>query len=183
MDKEYIYKKSETYGEYNIYLSLINYFTYNNKIIDCECVEEIVKESIDIKTNIGFSLYENINHRFDVEGVNLHESTTVEEYLNSEILKTLTQKKNTESEIFKLNNGIYYRIDMFEDTPDTTDTWVIINTDNEEVWNAEVVNPTSPYVDIEDWCNNETGEKYIRLKDINPYSLTYGKIIEQLKCY
>ena len=179
MDKEYIYKKSETYGEYNIYLSLINYFTYNNKIIDCECVEEIVKESIDIKTNIGFSLYRNINHRFDVEGVNLPESTTVEEYLNSENLKTLTQKKNTESEIFKLNNGIYYRIDMFEDIPDTTDTWAIINVENVEIWDGR---GNVPDEFIKDWCNNNTSEKYIRLKDINPYSLTYGEIIEQLKC-
>ena len=179
MDKEYIYKKSETYGEYNIYLSLINYFTYNNKIIDCECVEEIVKESIDIKTNIGFSLYRNINHRFDVEGVNLPESTTVEEYLNSENLKTLTQKKNTESEIFKLNNGIYYRIDMFEDIPNTTDTWAIINVKNDEIWDGS---GDAPDEFIKDWCNNNTSEKYIRLKDINPYSLTYGEIIEQLKC-
>ena len=73
-----------------------------------------------------------------------------------------------------------YRIDVFEDTPNTTDTWAIINVKNDEIWDGS---GDAPDEFIKDWCNNNTSEKYIRLKDINPYSLTYGEIIEQLKCY
>ena len=175
---KYIYKKSETYGEYNIYLPLSSYFTYNNEIIDCECVEEITEESVEIKTNRSFSLYENINPNFSISG-DVTSYDTILEHINSRM-----QNTDFKSEIFKLKGDddddvTYYRIDMFEDTPDTTDTWAIINVKNDKIWDGR---GNVPDEFIKDWCNNNTSEKYIRLKDINPYSLTYGKIIEQLKC-
>lgn len=175
----YTYKESETYGEYNIYLTLSEYFTYNNQIIDCECVEEIVEERIDIKTSRSFSLYENVNERFEGKDVTSYEYGTIDEHLNSEYLKSIIQNTDFKSEIFKLDSGVCYRIDVFEDTPNTTDTWAIININDDEAWGGD----GTPDVFIEDWCGKRTSEKYIRLKDINPYSLTYGEIIEQLKCY
>lgn len=180
MEAKYTYEKSEVYGKYDVYLTLSGYFTYNNQIIDCECVEEMTEDSINIKTNKSFSLYENVNDKFIIndEYVTLDEGVTLEEFLSSKNLKTIIQKKNWESEIFKLDGGIYYKLDVFETAPNTTDVWVIINNDNEEVWDGV---DYTPDVIIRDWCGNETSEKYIRLKDVNPYSPTYGKIIEQLR--
>ena len=180
MNRVYTYKESETYGEYNIYLTLSDYFTYNNQIIDCECVEEIIEDSVAIKTNRSFSLYKNVNGRFEGKDVTPYTGVTIDEHLNSEYLKSIIQNTDFKSEIFKLDSGVCYRIDVFEDTPNTTDTWAIINVENVGIWDGR---GNVPDEFIKDWCNNNTSEKYIRLKDINPYSLTYGEIIEQLKCY
>lgn len=176
MNIEYIYEKSEVYGEQDVYLPLINYTTYNNQIIDCECVEKITKESISIKTNKRISLYENINNNAIINGeyTTLGEDITIEKHLDS-----IIEDNTFKSGIFKLDSGKYYRVVVFEDTPNTTDTWAIINIKNDEIWDGK---GNAPDEFIKDWCNNNTSEKYIRLKDINPYSLTYGKIIEQLKC-
>ena len=175
MEVKYTYEKSEVYGKYDVYLTLSGYFTYNNQIIDCECVEEMTEDSINIKTNKSFSLYENVNDKIIIndEYVTLDEGVTLEEHI-----KSIIQEDSIKSEIFKLYNGKYYRINVFETAPNTTDVWVIINNDNEEVWDGV---DYMPDVIIRDWCGNETSEKYVRLKDVNPYSPTYGKIIEQLR--
>ena len=180
MKEKYVYEKSEVYGEYDIYLILTNYFNYSNQIIDCECVEDVFEDRAIIKTNRRFSLYKNVNDKFIINNEDeQYKGTTIKEFLSSKNLKTIIQKKNGESEIFKLDSDIYYKLDVFETAPNTTDVWVIINNDNEEVWDGVGYTPD---VIIRDWCGNETSEKYVRLKDVNPYSPTYGKIIEQLKC-
>ena len=121
MEVKYTYEKSEVYGKYDVYLTLSGYFTYNNYIIDCENIEEVFEDRVIIKTNRRFSLRRNVNNHFKDKDEKSYKYNTIKEFLSSENLKTIIQRKSGESEIFKLDDGIYYKLDVFETAPNTTD--------------------------------------------------------------
>ncbi len=168
--------------EYNEYVEINN---------SCSC-DYVINHKIDyIKTNMYVILDKNINVKYSQDILDTEKVLVINQdinvwfinYINLLTTDSYFGYNNSKTETRIIYNSIdstYYLIKHNINTNiDNQKIYAIIDQETDNLW---ISGTSEPYVSELSECKYETGNKIIKLRDINPMSLSYGNEITQYKC-
>ena len=171
------------------------YNKYNSIISGCTCYD-IIKH-VDEYISLGSYVlpYKNMNPSYTIDitnesiCLNLGSIISIVDWVNNYINILVTTGYTGYSGSTIENRVIYDQITTSfyivkqtnNCTPDTLDSFAIIDTtmNPEAIW---VSGSTNYFYEELDSCDKYTGNSFIKMKDINPISLTYGQTQITNKC-
>jgi len=166
-----------------------SYFTYEQSLTDCVCVDNLIHKNTYLPMGIYIKPYQNTNLNYSP---NISDSTYlsveslsvfIQSYISDLVTTGYTSYDDSGFEnriIFDQGMNKYY---YFENTLNSLNC--LLN--NEPIWavvdhNGELFISGDYFYKELDGCNVETGNNFIYLSDINPSSVTYGQTQTILKC-
>lgn len=170
----------------------LHYYTYDTEISGCTCYEYLIEVDENIYTGDYVLPYVNTNDYFTINtgdtSVCLNISPTTmsswfESYVN--LLATTgyngylgSEKENRTI----LSNGSFYKIEHITGTceQDIVERNAIINRESNEIWLPE--SNEDFFYDGLTSCGEKSGDRYVKLMNINPFSKTYNEIQIIDKC-
>lgn len=179
-----------TEGRVCIKINLL-YTTYDSINTGCTCYSALSEKNENIITGEEVLIYRNINPNIII---NTGDSSVclviqdfdswIESYINSIASSGYTGSTvGIESRyILDSNDGVYYKVEHNDSTCsiDNLERYAIMNTVLDKVW---LSGDTQTYFyDEFDNCGKQTGYRYVRISDINPYSKTYQDVLDIQKC-
>lgn len=172
----------------------LTYNTYNSLVTGCTCNDIIISMNENIYLGIYILPYKNVNPRFEVNVldeskclnlIDIEFKNWINYYINALVTTGYTGYNGSISEqriIFDEINNKYYQIKQTNEElchEDKTSRYAIVDYTTETMW-AGIGNY---YYSELDNCDNETGIKFVKTKDINPISPTYGQIQINKTCF
>jgi len=173
----------------------LKYYTYDSIQTGCTCYDSINYFDVNVLTNDYVQPYRNVNHNFSMDvndpelclnlGDRIVMCDWVDYYVNSIVSTGYTGYNNSKTEtrvIYEKLSDTYYYLDQFKNddcSAYTENIWAIVNYGDESIWHS---GSTEFFYDELDNCGNQTGNRYVKLKDINPSSPTFGETQIIQKC-
>ena len=172
----------------------LNYYTYNSLVTGCTCNDIIMHMNENIYLGTYVLPYKNINENFRMNIldeskclnlVGIEFKNWINYYINALVTSGYTGYNGSLYEdriIFDATNNKYYQIKHTNGNTcqtDNTSKMGIIDNTTEALWDGV----GNYYYSELDNCDNEIGVKYVKIKDINPISSTYGKIQINKTCF
>jgi len=173
----------------------LTYYTYDSITTGCTChgVLTHIDEYIYLGTYVTIYKNQNKNYSIDVNNqaicVNLGEYMSAynffEYYINLLVTTGYIGYNGATTEervIFDAISSNFYTIKTTNNcSAGTKSSWAIIDTslNPESIWSSGT---TTYFYDEIDSCDKKTGNSYVKLKDLNPSSTTYGETKIILKC-
>lgn len=172
----------------------LHYNTYSDFTSGCTCNESVDLIEEYIPTGLYVLPYINDNHSYTVNTgdtslclvlINISMADWFVNYINTLATTGYTGYNGSTIEnriIFDLNSEEYYKVSQSNleiCSGDTSAKWAIIDYETNNLWYS---GSTTFYYDELDDCDVKTCNRLVKMKDINPKSLTYNQIKIINKC-
>ena len=169
----------------------ISYFAYTEEITGCSCYNIIENTQEDIFNGEQVFIYKNINNNVVINTGDTNTCLVVSDfdawvvwYINTIAISGYTGLSGTTENrvLYDTNNNRFYKIERFYDNcnKDKGDRYAIINNTTNNIWSTG--DTENYYYDKIENCNEQTGVRYIRTRDINENSETFNNEIIIEKC-
>jgi hypothetical protein len=172
----------------------LDYYVYASHPTGCTCHIVIARITEDLFLGTYVLPYKNVNKHYSINindeskclilsGISINDWT--ENYINSLVTTGYTGYNGATTEtrnIWEQSTNTYYLINQSISSicsGDTVSRWAIVDYITEEIW---LSGSTDYFYNQTDSCGTKTGDRIVKIKDINPVSSTYNQTHEIIKC-